>query len=149
MFKEKIIGSWIWTSEKGQTVQTDTNEYSINIYNCPEKLEFREIIQWETIWEFELDGDFEEKLSYNNWEHDLQASQDSCFELYENYIFLRENNGIWELENNNQGLEIKQRLFYADDSITHDYIIISVSEDELVLEKDDLLKTKLFFMKRE
>ena len=60
--KDKMVGSWIWTNENGETVQVDTNKVDLNIGNCPEQMHFKEIITRETIWEFELDGDFEEKL---------------------------------------------------------------------------------------
>jgi hypothetical protein len=145
----KLVGSWIWTAEDGSTVQVDTNEYNVYIGGCSEQMEYKEIITWETIWEFEIDGDFEEKLSYDNMENDFHESQKYCKEKYENIIYTREMIGSWEIENNNSGLEIKQKSYYGNDTIHHDYLIVNISETELILQKDDIKKTKLTFKKWE
>ena len=145
--KDKMVGSWIWTNENGETVQVDTNKVDLNIGNCPEQMHFKEIITRETIWEFELDGDFEEKLYYNNTERDYEESKIYCEERYKNVVYTRETIGSWALENNDQGLEIKQKSSYNSDTIYHDYLIFSLTEERLILEKDDINKTKVVFIK--
>lgn len=149
IIKNKLVGTWIWTATDSSTVQIDTTEYNIGVVGCSNQMEFKIIKTWETLWEFELDGDFEEKISYDNMEEDFQESQKYCEEKYKNIVYTREMIGDWKLENNNSGLEIRQKHYYGDDTTYHDYLIITLTEEKLILEKDDINKTRVAFEKWE
>jgi hypothetical protein len=117
--KGRLVGDWELVKINGQNPETYMSSSSGSWSTVVSNVDIE--------WEFESDGDWKRKAS---WERTYNSSYGSYGSYTQNVDYV--DRGEWEWDNNKEEVEIEY------DGYSYDYDILKLSNSELVLDYNDV-----------